>query len=285
MVLKRAYYLLGARASAARWSATRRLRSLGPGAGGFRPMVAVDSSAPALLISPHLDDVVYSCWSALSGPGTRQVVNVFAGVPRRGFVTRWDRACGARESAAHVRARIAEDAEVLARLGHEPAYLSFIDRQYGARAPTMVEIDAAVAELVPAASAVYAPAGLGFSHGDHLLLREYARAVAASGMKVVLYADLPYAVRAGDWPAWVHGDGAPRPDLADAFWRPALRGVPEIAEVEAVTLRPDVAAAKLDAMRAYRSQFPGLDHDGRLSDPRTHAHEVFWTLTSAADRT
>ena len=233
------------------------------------------------MLSPHLDDAVLNCWSVLTSADDQRIVNVFAGVPRRGFVTAWDRACGAVESAAHVRARIAEDWDVLGSIGRRAAYLPFLDAQYRTSHPTVMAIDRAVAEVAPAASLVYAPAALGFAPVDHLLLRAYARALAHQGMPVLLYADLPYAVRAGRWPVWVRS-GTEARDAEGAFWRPALRGVPEIVDVEVVTLPPEVASAKLAAMRAYGTQFSGLDHDGRLSDPRTHSHEVFWELR--ADR-
>jgi LmbE family N-acetylglucosaminyl deacetylase len=242
----------------------------------------MDTKAPALLLSPHLDDAVLNCWSVLTSGCDQRVVNVFAGVPRPGFVTAWDRACGADESAAHVRARIAEDLDVLGRVGHRAAYLRFVDGQYRSGHPTARALDRAVSEVAPAASLVYAPAALGFAPPDHLLLRAYARLLARHGMPVMLYADLPYAVRAGRWPAWVRGGQRQARDVQDAFWRPALRAVPEIIDVEVVTLPPDVASAKLAAMRAYHTQFPGLDHDGRLSDPRTHRYEVFWKLLCTA---
>jgi hypothetical protein len=103
-------------------------------------------------------------------------------------------------------------------------------------------------------------------------------------MPVTLYADLPYAVRCGDWPAWVR-DGSSEPSrTGHAFWRPALAAVPELGEATVVALEAGEAEAKLRAMRAYASQFPGLDHDGRLSDPGTHGREVYWPLTPAVSR-
>lgn len=267
---------------ATRWRVASGLRSLGAVRAPLQPSLRRDRAAPALLLSPHLDDAVLDCWSVLTAGGAPRIVNVFAGVPPGGFVTAWDRTCGAAESAAHVRDRIAEDSEIFAGIGHRPAYLPFIDAQYRTTHPTVMAIDRAVAEVAPTASLVYAPAALGFAPVDHLLLRAYARTLAHAEMPVVLYADLPYAVRAGRWPAWVRGGRSGARDVEGAFWRPALRGVPEIVDANVVTLPPDAAAAKLAAMRAYRTQFPGLDHDGRLSDPRIHRHEVFWRLRPAA---
>jgi hypothetical protein len=273
---------MAAWAYATRWRVASRRRSLGSAHPSLRPNVRVDPAAPALLLSPHLDDAVFDCWSVLTSGHKQRIVNVFAGVPSPGFVTAWDRACGAAESAAHVRARIAEDSEVLGRIGHRADYLSFVDAQYRAGHPSAMALDRAVSDVAPAASLVYAPAALGFAPPDHLLLRAYAQLLARHEMPVVLYADLPYAVRAGRWPAWVRDGARQARDVDDAFWRPALRAMPEIIDVEVVRLPPDIASAKLAAMRAYRTQFPGLDHDGRLSDPSTHRYEVFWKLRRTA---
>jgi LmbE family N-acetylglucosaminyl deacetylase len=274
--MEQRWFVIAAEIHAARWSAASALHSLGRER--FRSLVRADEDAPALLLSPHFDDAVLNCWSVLTAGRPLRIVNVFAGVPAPGFVTEWDRKCGARESAAFMRARSVEDERALGRLGHRPLDLTFIDSQYGARRPSSQEIDRAVAEVMPAASLAYAPAALGYAHPDHFVVRRYARALARQGLPVVLYADLPYAVRLGTWPAWVRGDDDGGGGLENAYWRSALRAIPEIADVDVVKLDRQAAAAKLDGMRSYRSQFSALDDGGRLSDPRTYSHEVFWRL-------
>ena len=272
--MRTAYYAAGANAYAAGW----RLRSLRRSRRVFLPRLARDPDAPALVLSPHLDDAVISCWHVLTSVPHLRVVNVFAGIPPPGFVTRWDRACGAEESAAHVRSRIDEDREILAAIGHEPEYFPFTDAQYTRRRPDQAALDAVLAERLGSARAIFAPAGLGFAHGDHLLVRAYARTLARHGMRVTLYADLPYAVRRGDWPRWIRDGGGAADGLRDWFWAPALRAVAPIRAVKIVALPAQAARAKLAAMRGYATQFPGLDHDGRLSDPSIHGFEVYWTL-------
>ena len=131
---------------------------------------------------------------------------------------------------------------------------------------------------VPAASRMYAPAVLGTPHPDHVRVRAYARACAAAGMPVELYADLPYAVVYG-WPHWVTGD-PPDPHLdVDAYWGERPRGRRR-ASWSSTTPQ---AAAKLDAMRAYATQFPSLDRGpiGLLSNPKVHRFEVFWPCGSS----
>jgi LmbE family N-acetylglucosaminyl deacetylase len=135
----------------------------------------------------------------------------------------------------------------------------------------MKALDRAVARSVPIASLAYAPAALGEGHVDHRLVRSYARALARVGVPVRLYADVPYAVQAG-WPAWVReGRSAEGADQRNP--RPSRK----------TTGDPVAAERKLRAMQAYRSQFSALDEDGRLTDPATHRHEVFWSLAADAE--
>jgi LmbE family N-acetylglucosaminyl deacetylase len=245
------------------------------------PTVVFDESGPVLVLSPHLDDAVLDCWSVLASSDDVRVVNVFAGVPPSGFLARWDAACGAVESADQISARIAEDAEVLAELGRQPANLPFLEIQYGARRLSMQVLDRAIAAVVPRASSVYAPAALSEGHVDHRLVRSYARTLARAGLPVRLYGDLPYGIRTPygvvtGWPAWVRETpvGYTEKDIEDG----ALRGIGEVSAVHVATLDGADAARKLRAMRGYRSQIALLDRGGRLSDPAAHRHEIFWSL-------
>lgn len=249
----------------------------------FRPRLRVDTGAPELLLSPHWDDAVLDCWALLSDRRELEVVNVFAGTPAPGRLTVWDAITGASDSAERTRERLAEDAVALARARRTPHNVALLDAQY--RPPDgrvgLEELDGAVSAAVPAASRVYAPAAIG-SHADHLLARTYARMLRRAGMPVTLYADLPYCVLHG-WPEWV--DGTP-PDAhrnVDAFWLSCLKDVPEMPDLraaEVVRLDPLKAAAKLDAMRCYATQFACLNYGGSLLiDPAIHAYEVRWQLT------
>lgn len=262
-------------AHSARWRALLALLGLSARGPLRRASISFDPGAPQLVLAPHPDDAVLNCWSVLTSGLEVRVVNVFAGTPRPGFVSEVDRSLGAQESADHMRARIAEDEAVLARVGQRPTNLGFLDIQYGPRRLPLRELDRALAQAVPAASLAYAPAALGYAHADHLLVRAYAFALARAGVPVRLYADLPYAVDFG-WPLWVSGDSGDA--AADDLWRPALRALPAGAAVEVVELGPDAADRKRAAMRAYATQFDMLDVGGRLSDPAIPAREVFWSI-------
>jgi hypothetical protein len=246
----------------------------------FRTGLRHDPEAPAILLSPHLDDAVLDCWSLLTGLGDVRVVNVFAGVPAPGPRGHFERLAGARDSATHVRRRIAEDRDALARAGRSPANLGFhaLAHRRGRPEPSFARVDAALRAHIAAASCVYAPAALGESHPDHELTRCYALALAHQLMPVRLYADLPYCAVYG-WPSWVTGE-EPDPHLdVDAYWSASAGGAccaPDAAEV--VRLAVPEAAAKLAAMRVYRTEFSVLDRGPvrQLSNPAIHGFEVFW---------
>jgi hypothetical protein len=265
------------------WGKLRPLRSR-----RFESRLRHDPDAPALVLSPHLDDAVIDCWWVLTGAGAVRVVNVFAGVPSPGSVAYFDRLAGARDSAAHVRRRMVEDREALALAGRSPVNLDFLARPYrrGRPEPSFARLDAALVARVGVVSQVYAPAALGSPHPDHELVRAYALRLAGGGLPVRLYADLPYCAWYG-WPWWVTGQ-RPDPGLdVDAYWRGSAGDAaplltPERAEV--VRLSEQRAAAKLAAMRAYRAEFAVLDRGpvGQLSNRAIHGYEVFWLVQDGA---
>ena len=166
-------------------------------------------SADSIILSPHFDDAVLSCWHLLTGTGEVLVVNVFAGEPPAGVLGWWDRFAGASESAAAVRARIEEDRRALALAGRAHVNLPFLDSQYREADQAPAEIVEALRGVLVAGARIYAPASLGDGHCDHTAVRAAALALRAEGADVTLYADLPHATMLG-WPRWVLNGGAPR---------------------------------------------------------------------------
>jgi LmbE family N-acetylglucosaminyl deacetylase len=252
---------------------------------GFSSRLLPDPAGPVVVLSPHLDDAVLSCWSVLAAAEPVQAVNVFAALPRAGFVTRYDRICGARDSAVHIRVRIEEDRDALGALGRSPLNLPFLDRQYRRpwQTPSLKQLDDEIVQVVPRVRAVYAPAALGFApQPDHALVRALALNMAAKGVAVWLYADVPYATTFG-WPHWV-SETPENPFLdVDAYWQPLVAAVPAVGSIRAarvVRLQAPEASRKLAAMEAYRTQFPALDGGpiGALRNPLVHGFEVFWRI-------
>ena len=91
-----------------------------------RPDVLTE--APALVLSPHLDDALLSASTFVLGPPC-DVWTVFAGRPNPPRTTDWDVACGFPDSDATMTARLAED---IAAFAGTPARVRQLDAWDGA---------------------------------------------------------------------------------------------------------------------------------------------------------
>ncbi len=168
----------------------------------------------ALLLSPHLDDVAFSCGGTaarLARAGWRVVVaTVFTrSVPApQGFALACQLDKGLAAGVDYLAVRRAEDLLSVAALGAEAAHLDFAEaphRGYESAAelfagvrpgddvwrPVADRLRALAAEVTPAL--VFAPQGLG-NHADHLQLIAAALAVWPADW-VTWYRDTPYAIR------------------------------------------------------------------------------------------
>ena len=173
---------------------------------------------PAVILSPHLDDAVLSCWHLLCGPGdvTRDQrvrgltptrirrLLVGPGVWGNGLSDAGWRSVGPK-IAKHSRSR------------DEPRSASnFLDEQYEPAGQTTEQITSTLRTILDPEAIVYAPAALG-EHGDHARVRDVAVRLADSGQSVRLYADHPHAVRLG-WPAGVDGYDRGSGSTVSALW-------------------------------------------------------------------
>jgi GlcNAc-PI de-N-acetylase len=239
-----------------------------------------------VILSPHFDDAVLSCWHLLASASEVLVVNVFAGEPAAGALGWWDQLAGASDSAAAVRTRVEEDRQALALAGRTAVNLPFLDSQYrqGDQAPG--EIVEALRGVLVAGTRIYAPAGLGDHHLDHTAVRAAALALRAEGADVALYADLPHATVFG-WPRWVLDGSSSGADPAGEGWATQLQetGVP-VERMVAATHRLSAKehAAKLEAVRSYASQTAPLQQvfESSLEDPQLLGFEVDWRLALVA---
>jgi LmbE family N-acetylglucosaminyl deacetylase len=270
----------------------RRLGGRGDAAGAaaaqsaipqLQPRLKFDPDAPELLLSPHWDDAVLSCWGVLTQARELNVVNVFAALPAPGHRGSWELVAGLEDSRARARVRIDEDSLALSLAGRRPRNLPLPEARH-ARAssrPDAGDIDAALTGELPAASRVYVPAGIG-GHSDHLLTRLYGRALCAAGFPVAAYAEFPYCIFHG-WPAWVDGSEPDPARDAERYWQSFLSGLPELVtlrEGEVTRLPADSAQRKLEAIGCYRLS---LNHAVRrmLADEDFHGIEVRWELAAA----
>jgi hypothetical protein len=241
---------------------------------------------PTVILSPHLDDAVLSCWHILTEPGEVIVINVFAGAPEGlDRPAWWDRYTGAVDSGDRVRERIEEDREALALAGRSAVNLDFLDEQYREREQPLAPITAAIEPLLMPGAEIYAPAALA-NHTDHALVRDAALDLRRTGFAVSLYADLPHAALHG-WPAWVKNEPSPVvKDLAGAFWDRALAGAAALKPT-VHALDPETHARKVAAVHMYETQVRALEEFvGRsLKDPEVLGYEVDWATASPARET
>jgi LmbE family N-acetylglucosaminyl deacetylase len=225
--------------------------------------------ARTVVLSPHLDDAVLSCWHVLTAADEVTVVNVFAGVPESGTLGWWDRLTKATDSAERMRERRAEDVEALGLAGAAGANLDLLDEQYR-RNGSPTRLKDALAERVGDADVVYAPAVL-FPIPDHALVLAAALELRED---VRLYADMPHAAIYG-LPGWVTGQ---RDVLdVDAAWRGRLAEAglhPDSLRAEVHALEDEAFEHKLSALRRYRTQLPAIEREAPLETLRW---EVTWT--------
>lgn len=216
----------------------------------------------ALFISPHLDDVAFSCGGTLAkllrADRTAIVCTIFTASvdDPRGFALRCQTDKGLAPDIDYMLLRRAEDAEFARAIGgaelHHLTFREAPHRGYESAAELFAgerlddkvwreiadELKSLARELNP--QIVFAPQGLG-NHVDHL---QTIRAVRAAEFQVpvVWYRDTPYAIR--------DADAAPAPILPDDLNETAV-GIDE--EIE----------AKIEGCIAYTTQigfqFGGAD--------------------------
>jgi hypothetical protein len=236
-----------------------------------------------VILSPHLDDAVLSCWHVLTKPGQLTVINVFTGVPAGlSAPAWWDQYTGATESAERVRERIEEDRRALALVGRTAVNLGLLDEQYRREAQPLAPLTEQIDQLLAPDARIYAPAGFA-DHAGHALVRAAALELRAAGFAVSLYADLPHATVHG-WPAWVTGrSAAAAKDLAGAMWDEVLAGTGAMAPA-VHHLHAEDHARKMRAVRMYGTQLQALTAlAGRpLTDRATLGYEVAWSTASRA---
>ncbi|MCB0078582.1 MAG: PIG-L family deacetylase [Anaerolineales bacterium] len=210
------------------------------------------------VLSPHFDDSVLSCggqlWQAGRAGTPLRVLTLFAGpppVPLPSFAAEQHRMWGdppdanalrrAEDVTAHLRLGCAElhhlaPPDAVYRVGPrgEPLYGSegaIFGELHGAEAALAQRLTDLVRPLLLRGT-VLAPLGIGH-HVDHQLAHAVGRRLAAAGIEVRFYEELPY-VETG------------QPTLG-AGWR-----------LERIMLDEGAIRAKIAAMAYYRSQIPVL---------------------------
>jgi LmbE family N-acetylglucosaminyl deacetylase len=230
--------------------------------------------ANRVVVSPHPDDAVLSCWHELSRPEVTRVVTVFAGLPEADATPSvWDTLTRCTDPRQRAADRRAEDRRALAVAGCEPVHLDFVGGSYRSGPLDDDLLRATLASVLGDADIVHIPAGIG-GHPDHLSTRN---AVLALGRRCVLYADQPYTARFG-WPSWVTGR-PPRPDLDVDGWVGGQL-LSQAGQPEVHWLTGTAKAAKTRAVSEYRSQLAALMASAGADFPHggQWEYEVFWPV-------
>jgi LmbE family N-acetylglucosaminyl deacetylase len=210
------------------------------------------------VLSPHLDDGVYSLGAAISETvrlgAAVSLITVFAGDPNSTRVASpWDRRFGFELAGEAARARREEDRRACAVLGADPVWLPF-DDQHG-RPVGDDELWDSIQHAVGEAETVLVP-GFPLVHEDHLRLARVVLARRFATKRVALYVEQPYAAVRGEQPR-VPADLASLVDGEPAW--------------NALSARLAARWRKVRAWRAYRSQ---LQHFGYRSLLNVLRYEV-----------
>ncbi len=154
-----------------------------------------------LVISPHLDDGLFSCGHLLLTRPQAVVATVMAGHPGPGMLSEWDRACGFVDGDDPVGRRRDEDRRALAIVGAQPRHLDFLDLPYracrsahGAGTLAAAEIAGRLAELIEQLAPRLVLIPLGLLHPDHVLTHQAGVLLHQSAPSLTMWAymDLPY---------------------------------------------------------------------------------------------
>ena len=205
-----------------------------------------------VVVSPHFDDAVLSCWTLIDSGADVTVLTVFTEGPQQaGFVADWDADTGV-DSSTRMRRRADENRAALALAGAGPVDLGALEGIYGGGG---VDRD----ELRPhltGADAVYVPAGVGVEHvnREHVVVRDACLAVRPD---CSLYADQPYSL--------FRDDTEPPPGLAPGLDR------------RVASLAPELRSRKARAIAAYAGEIGKLERAfGPITEPDRLGYEVFW---------
>lgn len=127
-----------------------------------------------LVISPHLDDAVFSCGEIIAAhPGAVVATVLAAAPPAFAGTTSWDAASGFDNATQAICARRMEDERALALLSAVPVWLDFHDSQYQA-SPSLKQLQSALQSIITThqPDTILLPAGL--FHSDHVLVHQAA---------------------------------------------------------------------------------------------------------------
>ncbi|MDQ0141902.1 PIG-L family deacetylase [Cupriavidus necator] len=245
--------------------------------------MVVDLAAAVTVISPHLDDAVFSCGGLIAAARAARVVTVFAGVPPADMpAPDWDQAAGFTSAEQAVLSRRREDNHALTMLGAHAVRLEFWDSQYGRRY-TPRELADALGHVLLMQTEGVVVAPLGLFHSDHALVHDACRMLMQAAH-----------ARGPAWsaPLAAGSTAAPPPPVQWLYYEDAIyRRMPGLLQQRLVQCRDSGLRAtpvnlpvmqyltqKSYALNAYQSQLQLFSED-KLCD--LCAPERYWMLHPA----
>ena len=167
-----------------------------------------------LIISPHLDDAVFSLGGLIAKePQITKVVTIFSGAPSKPLIRIWDICCGFKNSKEALIKRIDENILALCSLGinkQQIINLQYVDNQYRSsflglikdstleeiEKSILVEIELLIKNEGTRNLKIFAP--MSFTHKDHKMVHDilikFYKNNTESNKKICLYLyqDIPY---------------------------------------------------------------------------------------------
>jgi LmbE family N-acetylglucosaminyl deacetylase len=226
---------------------------------------ALQPGEPVLVVSPHLDDGVFSCAYFLRSHPSASVVTVFAGAPDVDHDGYNSMTTGEGHAPDAIAVRREEDRVALGELDARPIWLDLLEAEYSAYRPPTDYLEAISEEIVRVigdvgAASVIAP--LGLVHHDHVAVSNACRAIwQRLDVEWYAYLDLPY--------------GAAHPRLVARRLR-LLRRHARLVELQRYT---GDSGDKQHLMSLYGSQFEVTRTNyGEAFDATMTGDERYWRV-------
>lgn len=149
-----------------------------------------------IIISPHMDDAVFSCWGSITNASKPLVISVFAGLPPAGTNTLWDFLCHEPNSSKMILRRRLENYNALKDTTASLIYLDFLDNQYLHSKLLDMNIEKEITGYLNKNVPILFPLAISkiYRHPDHIALRKIGVKLANKGYNVVFYPDIPYMI-------------------------------------------------------------------------------------------
>lgn len=147
-----------------------------------------------IILSPHLDDAVFSCWKTIKDSQELLIINVFAGIPKQGTATIWDRICGEKNSVKMINIRRQENELALNKTRATNIYLDFLDNQYRTKKNINKQVKKNINKYLNKKSKILFPLAISsnYRHPDHIFLRNIGLELLEENYDIVFYPDIPY---------------------------------------------------------------------------------------------